>query len=111
LRDIGSSGNENAFFIMAIHARTGEIAWQERGFGKSTMVYGDGKSILLDEDGQLGLATAMPQGLTVHSKCKLTERYSCAAPTLVGTKLYLSDRKNILALELSAEGAGVSVTN
>jgi len=55
--------------------------------------------------------TPTPQGLTILSKCKLTERYSWAAPTLVGTKLYLRDRKNILALDLIAESASASVTN
>ncbi len=90
--------------------KTGEIAWREPGFSKANCVYADGKFILLDEDGQLALATATPQGLTVHSKCKLAERYSWAAPTLVGTKLYLRDRKHMFALDLSAEGAGVSGT-
>ena len=96
----GSSGDFGPAFFMGVNVRTGEIVWRERGFAKSTCVYADGKLILLDEDGQLALATATPQGLTVHSKCKLTERYSWAAPTLVGTKLYLRDRKNILALDL-----------
>lgn len=107
----GSSGDFGPAFFMGVKVKTGEIAWRERGFAKSTCVYADGKLILLDEDGQLALATATPQGLTVHSKCKLTERYSWAAPTLVGAKLYLRDRKNILALDLSAEGAGISGSN
>jgi len=107
----GSSGDFGPAFFMGANVKTGEVVWRERGFAKSTCLYADGKLILLDEDGQLGLATATPQGLTVHSKCKLTERYSWAAPTLVGTKLYLRDRKNILALDLSTEGAGASVIN
>ena len=107
----GSSGDFGPAFFMGVNLKTGEIAWRERGFAKSTCVYADGKFILLDEDGQLGLATATPEGLTVHSKCKLTERYSWAAPTLVGAKLYLRDRKNILALDLSADGAGAGLTN
>ena len=107
----GSSGDFGPAFFMGVNVKTGEIVWRERGFAKSTCVSADGKLILLDEDGQLALATATPQGLTVHSKCKLTERYSWAAPTLVGTKLYLRDRKNILALDLSAKGAGGNVTN
>ncbi len=106
----GSSGDFGPAFFMGVNVKTGEIAWRERGFSKANCVYADGKFIILDEDGQLALATATPQGLTVHSKCKLTEKYSWAAPTLVGTKLYLRDRKQILALDLSAEGAGVSGT-
>jgi len=107
----GSSGDFGPAFFMGVNVKTGEIAWRERGFAKATCVYADGKLILLDEDGQLGLATATPQGLTVHSKCKPAERYAWAVPTLVGTKLYLRDRKNILAIDLSAEGAGSNVTN
>lgn len=107
----GSSGDFGPAFFMGVNVKTGEIAWRERGFAKSTCVYADGKLILLDEDGQLALASATPQALTVHSKCKLTERYSWAAPTLSGTKLYLRDRKNILALELGVQDAGVSGSN
>jgi len=107
----GSSGDSGPAFFMGVNVKTGEVAWRERGFAKSTCVYGDGKFILLDEDGQLGLATATPQGLTVHSKFKPAERYAWAAPTLVGTKLYFRDRKNIFAFDLSTEAAGASVTN
>ena len=55
---------------------------------------------ILDEDGNLALATATPEGLTIHSKCKIAERYSWAAPTLVGTTLYVRDRQHIMALDV-----------
>ncbi len=106
-----SSGDFGPAFFSCVNVKTGETAWRERGFAKSTCLYADGKMIILDEDGQLALATATPQGLTVYSKCKPMERYAWAAPTLVGTKLYLRDRKNIIALELAADGSGVSGTN
>jgi hypothetical protein len=72
----------------------------DRGFSKATCVYADGKLIILDEDGQLALATVTPERLTVHSKCKITERLSWTHPTLVGTTLYVRDRKHIMALDL-----------
>lgn len=56
--------------------------------------------MLLDQDGRLTLATATPKGLTVHSQCQVTERYSLTAPTLVGKTLYIRDLKRILALDL-----------
>lgn len=96
----GSSGDVGPAFFMAMNLETGKIAWRERGFKKATCVYGDGKVIILDEDGQLALATATPDGLTVHSKCKVAEPYSWAAPTLVGTTLYVRDRKHIMAFDL-----------
>jgi hypothetical protein len=56
--------------------------------------------ILLDEDGNLALATVTPKGMTVHSKCKVGETYAWAAPTLVGRTLYIRDRKHIMALDI-----------
>ena len=96
----GSSGDSGPAFFMCIHAETGKVAWRERGFAKTTCVYADGKIILLDEDGQLALAKITPKGMTVLSKCTVAESYAWAAPTLVGTTLYVRDRKHIMALDL-----------
>lgn len=101
----GSSGDFGPAFFMAVNLKNGEIAWRERGFTKANCVYADGKLILLDEDGQLALTKVDPKGLTVLSKCKIAERYAWAAPTLVGSTLYVRDRKHIMALDLS-ETAG-----
>ncbi|MFQ5494230.1 MAG: PQQ-binding-like beta-propeller repeat protein [Phycisphaerae bacterium] len=96
----GSSGDFGPALFMGIHMATGKIAWRQRGFKKATCVYGDGKLIILDEDGQLALATVTPDGLTVHSKCTVAETYAWAAPTLVGRTLYIRDRKHIIALDV-----------
>jgi outer membrane protein assembly factor BamB len=96
----GSSGDMGPAFFMAVNIKTGEVAWRERGFSKATCVLADNKLILLDEDGNLALATVTPEKLTVISKAKLGEKYAWAAPALAGTKLYMRDRKHIMALEL-----------
>ncbi len=95
-----SSGDFARSVFVGMNLETGKPSWRERGFAKVNCVHGDGKLILLDEDGQLALATATPQGLTVHSRCQLTERISWTAPTLVGKTLYVRDRKHIMALDL-----------
>jgi outer membrane protein assembly factor BamB len=95
-----SSGDFGPAFLMAMNLETGKRVWIERGFGKSNFLYADGKLIILDEDGQLALATASPEGITIHAKCKIAERYAWAAPTLVGKTLYVRDRKHIMALDL-----------
>ncbi|MGD2110046.1 MAG: PQQ-like beta-propeller repeat protein [Phycisphaerae bacterium] len=98
----GSSGDFGPAFFMGVEMRTGKIAWRERGFKKANCLYGDGKMILLDEDGDLALTTVTPQGLTVHSRTKIAEPYAWAAPTLVGTTLYVRDRKHMMAFDLSS---------
>ncbi|MGH9330568.1 MAG: PQQ-binding-like beta-propeller repeat protein [Vicinamibacterales bacterium] len=96
----GASGDFGPAFITGINVKTGKIAWRDRSFARSTFLYADNKLIILDEDGALGLATVSPQGLTVLTRADVMTKTSWTVPTLVGTKLYLRDRKNILALEL-----------
>ncbi|MCH8967340.1 MAG: PQQ-like beta-propeller repeat protein [Planctomycetes bacterium] len=97
-----SSGDMGPAFLGAINIHTGKTAWRERGFSKANFVYGDSKAIILDEDGQLALATLSPEGLHILSKCTVAERYAWAAPTLAGTTLYIRDRKHIMAFDLAA---------
>ena len=70
------------------------------GFGKATCIRAGDKLILLDENGVLALASVTPEGMTEHSRCKVAEPQAWAAPTLVGTTLYVRDRKNIMAFDL-----------
>ena len=96
----GPNGDSGSVFFMAMNLETGKRVWADRNLRKVNSVYGDGKLITLDEQGELSLATVTPQGLTVHSKCKIAEHQSWTAPTLVGTTLFVRDRKHIMAFDL-----------
>jgi outer membrane protein assembly factor BamB len=96
----GSSGDFGPAFFTAINARTGQIAWQERGLSRGSFVWADGKVVILDEDGTLALAAPTAQGLNLQSKAEVLERTAWTVPTLVGTRLYVRDRATIKALEL-----------
>jgi outer membrane protein assembly factor BamB len=97
----GSTGDQPPTFIAAVDVKTGEMKWKERGFSGANCLSVDGKLILLDEDGQLALATATPERFVVHSKVQLLQKAAWTAPTLVGPRLYVRDRKSIMALDLS----------
>jgi len=97
----GSSGDFGPAFLAAVNVKTGEIAYQDRSFPKSNLLLAEGKLIILDEDGNLALATASPTELKVISKASVMKNLAWTVPTLVGTKLYLRDRQTILALDLS----------
>ena len=90
--------NERA--LLGVNFSTGKRAWYKRGFPTASCIYASGKLIILDENGQLTLATATPEGLTVHSQCKITEKYSFSVPALADKILYVRDRKHIMALDL-----------
>nr|MBA3514914.1 hypothetical protein [Pyrinomonadaceae bacterium] len=96
-----SSGDFGPAFFSAVNIKTGEVAFQDRSFPKTNFLYADGKFIILDEDGNLALATVSPAGIKVISKASLMKNLAWTVPTLVGTKLYIRDRRTITALDLS----------
>ncbi|HEX6740049.1 MAG TPA: PQQ-binding-like beta-propeller repeat protein, partial [Vicinamibacteria bacterium] len=100
-----SSGHSGPAFITAVELRTGRIAWQSRDFAKAQLLRADGKLIVLDEDGTLGLASATPERFQVLSRVALAKHLAWTAPTLVGTRLYLRDRSTIMALDLGTPPA------
>jgi outer membrane protein assembly factor BamB len=98
----GSSGDFGPAFITAVDMKSGRIVWQDRTFARAQLIYADGKLIVLDEDGTLGLATIESQGLKVLARAPILTSVSWTPPTLAGTTLYVRDRKTIAAYNLSA---------
>jgi outer membrane protein assembly factor BamB len=99
----GSSGDFGPAPFTAIDVKTGKVVWRNRTFPRASFVFADGRFIILDEDGDLLLATPAAEGLTVTSKVAVLSNNAWTVPSLAGTRLYLRDRKNILALELGAK--------
>ena len=99
----GSSGDFGPAPFTAIDVKTGKVVWRNRTFPRASFVFADGRFIILDEDGELLLATPAVEGLTVTSKVALLSNNAWTVPSLAGTRLYLRDRKNIMALELGAK--------
>jgi outer membrane protein assembly factor BamB len=97
-----SSGDGTAL-MTCVNLRSGEIVWQQRGFAKAQLVAVDGKLILLDEDGTLALVEPTPKELRVLAKTSVLQNTAWTPPTLAGAKLYLRDRKNLVALDLAAK--------
>ncbi len=96
----GTSGDFGPAFFIAVDVVTGKEKWRERTFGRSQMVYADGMLVIVDEDGDLALATVAAERLNVLARAEILTENAWTPPTLVGTKLYVRDRKNIVALEL-----------
>ena len=96
----GSSGDFGPAPMTAVDVKTGKVTWQDRTFGKVNMVLADGKVILLDEGGDLAMVTLSPEGMQVRWRVPLLQGNAWTAPTLVGTKLYVRDRRTMMALDL-----------
>jgi outer membrane protein assembly factor BamB len=101
----GTTGDFGPAFLTAVNVRTGESAWQVRGFARASLVHADSKVIVLTEDGDLALTRLSPAGAEVLARAKVFDTVSWTAPTLVGSTLFARDREKIVALDLGAPGA------
>ena len=99
-RIYGSNGDFGSAPFAAIDVATGEMPWRDRSVTRATLIGAGGRLIILDEDGNLALATPGESGLTVHAKAQILGERAWTAPTLSGTTLYVRDRKQIVALDL-----------
>jgi outer membrane protein assembly factor BamB len=97
----GSSGDFGPTPLSAVDLRTGEVVWRDRAFAKAKLLLAEGRLIVLDEDGNLGLVSVSPKGLEVQARAEIFSGRAWTAPTLLGTRLYLRDRKSLVALELA----------
>ncbi|MGE3507778.1 MAG: PQQ-binding-like beta-propeller repeat protein [Vicinamibacterales bacterium] len=97
---VGSSGDFGPAFLVALNAETGAELWRERTFARAQLVDVGGTLIIVDEDGDVAVASASEAGLRVHARKTLLTSNAWTPPTVVGSTVYLRDRKEILALDL-----------
>jgi outer membrane protein assembly factor BamB len=100
-RVYASNGDFGAAPFAAIDVATGETLWRDRSVARSSVVASGNRLVILDEDGTLAIATPGETGLIVHARAQVLSSRAWTAPTLCGTTVYLRDRTQILALDLS----------
>ncbi len=101
----GVAGGPSAAFLTSANVKTGEIGLKERGFAKAMMLYADGKFIVLDETGKLGLVQTDGKTMKILAEKQLLSKPAWTIPTLIGKTLYIRDTKVMMAIDLSAEGS------
>lgn len=96
----GSSGDFGPAFFAAVNVKDGKVAWQDRALARASFLHADNKFVILDEDGALAIASPGQSGLQIHAKASVMKNLAWTVPTLSGTRLYLRDRRTIVALDL-----------
>ena len=96
----GSSGDFGPAFFNALDVKTGAVKWQQRDVVKASILYTDGKFVMLNEDGELLLASPGAAGLIVHSRAPLLAKTAWTPPSMDRSILYARDRKHVIALDL-----------
>jgi outer membrane protein assembly factor BamB len=97
-----SGGKGSQAILSAVDARTGKIHWQERSIEKATFVWADQKLITLDQDGNLMMAYPSQTGFKITARASLLTHLSWTPPVLVGTRLYIRDRRSMMAVDLGS---------
>jgi outer membrane protein assembly factor BamB len=95
-----SGGKGSQAILSAVDVRTGKIFWQQRSVEKATFVWADRKLITLDQDGNLMIAHPSQEGFKISARAALLSHLSWTPPVLVGTRLYIRDRRDMMAVDL-----------
>ncbi len=95
-----SGGKGSVALLSAVDIATGKIHWQQRAISKASFVWADGKLITLDQEGTLMLAEPSPAEFKILAKAPLLTGTAWTPPSLAGTRLYLRDRRSLMAVEL-----------
>jgi outer membrane protein assembly factor BamB len=96
-----SGGKGSQAILSAVDAQSGQIYWQQRSIQKATFVWADRKLIVLDEDGNLMIAHPSREGFRISATAPLLSRLSWTPPVLVGSQLYIRDRRDLMCVDLS----------
>jgi outer membrane protein assembly factor BamB len=81
---------------------TKKIAWDRKGFGCGTMVFADGRLIVLSEAGDLVLIEATPQVYRELARARVFDAGPCRAQiALADGKLYARDQKKLVCFNIA----------
>jgi outer membrane protein assembly factor BamB len=92
-----SSGDNGPCPLAAAEFKTGKVLWRDRSFPKASLIAIGNQLLILDEDGNLALATPGEKGLDVHGKIAVLKSNAWTPPTLVGKRVYMRDRSTIVS--------------
>ncbi|HSR70474.1 MAG TPA: PQQ-binding-like beta-propeller repeat protein [Acidobacteriota bacterium] len=99
-RIYASSGDTGPAFLVAVDPETGEMAVRQRGFTKANLLVSGEHLIILDQNGELALARPAQERIEVLSQAQVLKTLSWTVPSMAGSRLYLRDRSEIVALDL-----------
>ena len=96
----GSSGDFGPAFFNALDVRTGQVKWTQRDVVKASVLLADGRFVMLNEDGELLLASPGAAGLIIHSRAPVLSKTAWTPPSMDRSTLYVRDRKHVAAFDL-----------
>jgi outer membrane protein assembly factor BamB len=92
--------------LFCVDFKTGKVAWQERGVGKGSVAYADGRLYVRSENGPVALVEATAAGYREKGRFQQPERSeqkSWPHPVIAGGRLYLRDWDVLLCYDVKAK--------
>lgn len=89
--------------LKCMEAAGGEEKWAKRGFAKGSLLYADGRLVVLGERGVLALVEADPEQYTELGRTQLFRSKTWTMPALADGRLYVRDQSELVALNLRGE--------
>ncbi len=87
--------------LVCIDPAEQQVVWQQAGFGYATLIWADGKLLILGTDGQLHLANATRQGLDILASAEVLTGTARPLPALANGLLYVRDETTLKCLNLA----------
>lgn len=96
-------GCSNAI-LTCLEFETGKVMWKNRGVGKGSLTYADGRLYLLGENQTAGLADASPEGYRERGRFGIPDlgHPSWAYPVICGGQLYLRNQGQLQCFDVKA---------
>jgi len=90
----------NGSVLIGVDVTSGKVLWRQRGFEKVNFIQAGDRSLLLDANGHLALVRLSREGIEIDAEVRIAEGPTWTAPTLVGSTLYVRDKKSVRAFDL-----------
>ncbi len=88
--------------LKCIEVATGSELWAQRGFSKGSLLYADGRLVVLGERGLLASVKADPSGYREEARHQLFKAKTWTMPSLADGRLFVRSQKELVALALTA---------
>jgi len=86
--------------LRCVDLKTGKVRWTEKPFGCATMLFAEGRLIALNEEGELLLIEATPEGYKEKARAAVLTKPCRAGLALANGRLYARDPERLICWNL-----------
>lgn len=91
--------------LKCVELATGNVKWEQPGFGSGNVILADGKVVALSDDGRLVVVQASPAAYKELAQAKVLDGKCWSTPALSRGKIYVRSTKEGACLDVSSSMA------